>query len=97
MTSYRFASISVRPSALGHVHIFALDFYLETQKMASILTGAAKAAHSAAATVLSAVPLQVGDPIPSKMVKEDDPERPITLDLAGKNVIVSVSLPPRRN
>ncbi|KAH7919676.1 Redoxin [Leucogyrophana mollusca] len=58
--------------------------------MASILTGAARAAHSAAATMLSAAQITVGEPIPAKPVKEEDPERAITLDLTGKNIIIGV-------
>ncbi|KIJ67399.1 hypothetical protein HYDPIDRAFT_25854 [Hydnomerulius pinastri MD-312] len=49
--------------------------------MASILTGAASAAHSAAATVLSAAQITAGEEIPSKSVKEDDPEKAFLLRL----------------
>ncbi|KAG1818088.1 Redoxin-domain-containing protein [Suillus subaureus] len=58
--------------------------------MASILTNVAQAAHSAAAAVLSAAQIEVGEPIPQKLVKEEDPERSTTLDLSGKNIILGV-------
>ncbi|EGN91670.1 hypothetical protein SERLA73DRAFT_192164 [Serpula lacrymans var. lacrymans S7.3] len=58
--------------------------------MTSIITGAAQAAHSAAASLLSTVQIEVGDPIPAKIVKEEDPERSFALDLKGKNIIVGV-------
>ncbi|KAG1871792.1 Redoxin-domain-containing protein [Suillus subalutaceus] len=58
--------------------------------MASILTNVAQAAHSAAAAMLSAAQIEAGEPIPQKPVKEEDPERSITLDLSGKNIILGV-------
>ncbi|KAI9569979.1 Redoxin-domain-containing protein [Boletus coccyginus] len=58
--------------------------------MTSILTGAARAAHSAAATVLSAGQISVGDEIPAVNVKEDNPDQPFTLDLSGKCIILGV-------
>ncbi|KAG1750636.1 Redoxin-domain-containing protein [Suillus paluster] len=58
--------------------------------MASILTNVAQAAHSAAATVLSAAQIEAGELISQKPVKEEDPERSITLDLSGKNIILGV-------
>lgn len=69
------------------VVIFRLGFP-QIAQMASIITGATRAAHSAVATVLSAAQIPVGEAIPSKPVKEDDPVKPVTLDLAGKNIIV---------
>ena len=56
--------------------------------MASILIGAAHVAHSAAASLLSTAQITVGNHIPTNDVKENDPEKPITLDLTGKNIIV---------
>ncbi|KAH7886631.1 Redoxin-domain-containing protein [Phlebopus sp. FC_14] len=58
--------------------------------MASILTGAARAAHSAAATVLAAAQITAGEDIPLKNVKEEDPEKSVILDLSGKNIILGV-------
>lgn len=58
--------------------------------MASILTGTARAAHSAAASVLAAGQINVGDKIPALNVKEDNPEKSFELDLSGKNIIVRV-------
>ncbi|KAL4072074.1 Redoxin-domain-containing protein [Scleroderma citrinum] len=58
--------------------------------MASILTGAARAAHSAAATVVSAAQIQAGADIPVKPVKEDDPAKHVQLGLVGKNIILGV-------
>lgn len=58
--------------------------------MASILAGAARAAHSAVASVLAAGQVGVGDEIPALNVKEDNPEKSFKLDLSGKNVIVRV-------
>lgn len=58
--------------------------------MASILTSAARAAHSAAASILSAGQISVGDEIPALKAKEDNPEKSFTLDLSGKNIIVRV-------
>ncbi|KAG2751338.1 Redoxin [Suillus brevipes Sb2] len=58
--------------------------------MASVLANVAQAAHSAAAAMLSAAQIEAGDPIPQKPVKEEDPERSITLDLSGKNIIRGV-------
>lgn len=58
--------------------------------MASIVTGATRAAHSAAATVLSAAQIQTGEQIHTKPLKEDDPVKRVTLDLAGKNIIVGI-------
>ena len=57
--------------------------------MASIITGATRAAHSTVATILSATQIQTGEQIHTKPVKEDDPVKHVTLDLAGKNIIVS--------
>ena len=56
--------------------------------MASILTGAARVAHSAVANVLAASQISVGDEMPALNLKEDDPEKCVTLDLRGKNIIV---------
>jgi 2-Cys peroxiredoxin 5 len=56
--------------------------------MASVLANVAQAAHSAAAAMLSAAQIEAGEPIPQKPVKEEDPERSITLDLSGMNIIV---------
>jgi hypothetical protein len=56
--------------------------------MASFITGAAHAAHSAAATILSAAQITAGEEISVKSVKEDDPDKTLTLDLTGKNIIV---------
>ncbi|KAF8550703.1 Redoxin [Imleria badia] len=58
--------------------------------MASILTGAARVAHSAASNVLAAGQIRVGDEIPALSVKEDNPEQSFTLDLRGKNIILGV-------
>ncbi|KAG0707262.1 Redoxin-domain-containing protein [Suillus ampliporus] len=58
--------------------------------MASILTNVAHAAHSAAATILSAAQIEAGEPIPLKPIKEEDPEHSIMLDLSGKNIILGV-------
>ncbi|KAG8215792.1 hypothetical protein J3R82DRAFT_7700 [Butyriboletus roseoflavus] len=43
--------------------------------MASLITGAARAAHSAAASVLVVRQIGVGDEIPALNVKEDNPEK----------------------
>lgn len=56
--------------------------------MASALTNVAHAAHSAAAAILSAAQVKVGESIPQKPVKEEDPAHSITLDLTGMNIIV---------
>lgn len=56
--------------------------------MTSVLTDIAHAAHSAAAAMLSVARVKVGDPIPQKPVKEEDPDRSIVLDLSGMNIIV---------
>lgn len=58
--------------------------------MASLLAGAARAAHSAAASVLAVGQISVGDEIPARNIKEDNPEKSFTLDLSGKNIIVRV-------
>ncbi|KAF8451977.1 Redoxin-domain-containing protein [Boletus edulis BED1] len=58
--------------------------------MASILTGAARAAHSAVASVLAAGQINTGNEIPAVNVKEDNPEKGFTLDLSGKNIILGV-------
>lgn len=56
--------------------------------MASVLTNIAHTAHSAAAAILSAAQVEVGESIPQKPVKEEDPAHSITLDLTGTNIIV---------
>jgi hypothetical protein len=56
--------------------------------MASVLMSPAHTAHSAAAEMLSAAQIEAGETIPQKPGKKEDPERSITLDLAGKNIIV---------
>ncbi|KAF8840445.1 Redoxin [Paxillus ammoniavirescens] len=58
--------------------------------MASFIAGAARAAHSAAATILSVAQITAGEEISVKSVKEDDPEKTLTLDLTGKNIILGV-------
>ena len=58
--------------------------------MASILTGAARAAHSAAVGLLSTAQITAGESIPNKPVKEDDPAKSAPLDLSGKNIILGV-------
>ena len=58
--------------------------------MTSILTSATRAAHSAAAGILAATQISVGDEIPAVNIKEDNPEKSFTLDLSGKNIIVCV-------
>lgn len=68
--------------------IFKLATRLSFFQMASFLTGAARAAHSAAAGILARGQIGVGDDIPALKVKEDDPEKSFTLDLSGKNIIV---------
>jgi hypothetical protein len=58
--------------------------------MASIITGAARTAHSAAASILAPDQISVGDEIPALNIKENNPEKSFTLDLSGKNIIVRV-------
>ncbi|KAH7914902.1 Redoxin-domain-containing protein [Hygrophoropsis aurantiaca] len=58
--------------------------------MASLLSGAARAAHSAAAGLLSAAQITAGEPIPVKPVKEDDLQQTTVMDLTGKNIILGV-------
>jgi len=48
--------------------------------------------HTAAAVMLSAAQIEIGEPIPQKPVKELDPEPSITLDLSGKNIIARGSI-----
>jgi peroxiredoxin len=58
--------------------------------MASIITGAARTAHSAAASILAPDQISVGDEIPALNIKENNPEKSFTLDLSGKNIILGV-------
>ncbi|KAA1470995.1 Redoxin [Dentipellis sp. KUC8613] len=56
--------------------------------MASIVASAAKTAHAAAASLLEKAQIKVGEKVPTnETVKEDNPAKPITLALAGKNII----------
>jgi hypothetical protein len=57
--------------------------------MASILTAATEAAHSAVGGLLAKAQVQPGGTVPSISVKEEDPASPFELKLEGKNVIVS--------
>ncbi|KAF9242806.1 Redoxin-domain-containing protein [Melanogaster broomeanus] len=59
--------------------------------MASILTDAARAAHRVAATILAVTQIRVGEGIPAKRIKEDDPQKSFVLDLTGKNIILGVA------
>lgn len=62
--------------------------------MATILTSAAQTAHSAVASLLAHAQIKVGETLPAATVKEDDPEKTITLNnLPGRNIIVSPQLP----
>ncbi|TFY56109.1 hypothetical protein EVG20_g9055 [Dentipellis fragilis] len=59
------------------------------RNMASIIASAAKTAHAAAASLLEKAQIKVGEKVPTnETVKEDNPAKPITLALAGKNIIV---------
>ncbi|KAL0948157.1 hypothetical protein HGRIS_010773 [Hohenbuehelia grisea] len=58
--------------------------------MASILTTTAQAAHSAAASLLSAAQIQVGGVVPPEPVKEEEATKSEPLPLTGINVIVGV-------
>ena len=67
--------------------------------MASILASATEAAHSAAASLLSAAQVKVGSTIPTSVsIKEDNPEQGFTFEgkLTGKNIIVRISSLPVR-
>jgi hypothetical protein len=64
--------------------------------MAAVISGVAEAAHAAAANLLAASPIKVGDQLPKVDVKEDDPETKIKItDNAGKILIVRLSSLPR--
>ena len=55
--------------------------------MASEIASVPQVAHSA--SLLSAVQIKVGDPIPDVKVKESSPQDSLSLaDLPGKNIIV---------
>jgi len=59
--------------------------------MASIVTSAAAAAHSAAASLLAASPIKVGDQLPAVEVKEGAPDKKIAIhNIPGKIVIIGV-------
>ncbi|KZT20714.1 Redoxin-domain-containing protein [Neolentinus lepideus HHB14362 ss-1] len=61
--------------------------------MTSIITGAASALHSAAATALAKAQVQPGDVIPAEKVKEAGnaaPDAAFPLKLTGKNIIVGL-------
>ncbi|KII84722.1 hypothetical protein PLICRDRAFT_146181 [Plicaturopsis crispa FD-325 SS-3] len=59
--------------------------------MTSFIASAAQVAHSAVAGLLSKAQVEAGATIPqSKDLKEGDPEKPITLTLTGKNIIIGV-------
>ena len=61
-----------------------------TSLLASATASATQAAHAAAASILAAAQAKVGDPIPDAKVKEDNPEKTISLaGLTGRNIIVS--------
>jgi peroxiredoxin len=66
--------------------------------MTSIITGAAAAAHSTAASLLAASPIKVGDKLPAVKVKEDDPESKVEIhNVNGKVLIVSLLSEYRRD
>ncbi|KDQ52550.1 hypothetical protein JAAARDRAFT_40154 [Jaapia argillacea MUCL 33604] len=59
--------------------------------MTSIITGAAQALHSAAASALAAAQIAPGDVVPVVSVKESgEPVKTFPLKLTGKNIIVGV-------
>jgi len=58
--------------------------------MTSIVSSVAVAAHAAAANLLAASPIAVGDKLPVVEVKEDDPETKINIPITGKIVIIGV-------
>ncbi|KAI6103805.1 Redoxin-domain-containing protein [Pisolithus croceorrhizus] len=58
--------------------------------MASIITGVAHTAHSAAASLLETAQIKEGDRITVKPVKENDPRQRFNIDLTGKNLILGI-------
>ncbi|KZT38414.1 Redoxin [Sistotremastrum suecicum HHB10207 ss-3] len=59
--------------------------------MASIVNSLATSAHSAAASLLAASPIKVGESLPDVPVKEDNPEEKISIhNIPGKIIIVGV-------
>jgi Redoxin len=59
--------------------------------MSSIIAGAAAAAHSTAASLLSSLPIKVGDQLPDVAVKEDDPETKVHIHKINNEKILIVS------
>jgi len=60
--------------------------------MTSIISTAAQAAHTVAASILAHAPIQVGQNVPVAEVKEDSPEKAERLVLKGKNILVWLRL-----
>lgn len=79
---------------LHSILTFHPSLIILSSTMASILASATQAAHSAAASLLSAVQIKPGSTIPTSVsVKEDSPEHGFTLEgLTGKNVFVRIYL-----
>ncbi|KAK7027319.1 hypothetical protein VNI00_015282 [Paramarasmius palmivorus] len=57
--------------------------------MTSIIASAAQTAHSAVASLLSVAQVKPGATITPPELKEDAPDKPVTVALEGKNVFVS--------